>query len=68
MSYCPRCCEWIYSGQTTGESGIYQSHGVSPLCEPCFFDEEAEQEREGTNDLPATLARYRQNDRRLNRS
>ncbi len=64
--YCPRCCERIYDGQTTGESGIYKSHGVSLLCEACFFDEEREVDEKGRNDLPDTLARYRENDRRLN--
>jgi len=46
---------------TTGESGIYRSHDVLELCEPCFFDEEAEIKEKGTNDLPETLERYRAN-------
>ena len=59
--YCPRCNRPIYQGMTTGESGIYRSHDVLELCEPCFFDEEAEIKEKGTNDLPETLERYRAN-------
>lgn len=59
--YCPRCCAYIPERATVGESAIYQSHDVSDLCEPCFFDEDREIEDRGTNNLPDTLERYRQN-------
>ena len=64
--YCPRCCQPIYEGQTTGISGIYKSHGVRDLCEPCFLDEDRQIEDTGTNNLPETLLTYRENDERLN--
>ena len=59
--HCPRCTLWIADGKTTGESGIYGSHDVLDLCEPCFFAEEDEIEERGTNDLPDTLSAYRRN-------
>lgn len=57
---CARCRCSLTDTMTTGDSGIYQSHGIE-LCEPCFFEEDAEIEREGTNNLPDTLKRYREN-------
>lgn len=54
--HCARCKKPVRQGQPEGESGIYQSH--HRLCEPCFFDEDAEIEEKGTNDLPETLAGY----------
>lgn len=58
---CPRCCGWRGSRSSSGQSGLYGSHDIPDLCEPCFFDEEAETEERGTNNLPDTLARYREN-------
>ncbi len=63
--YCPRCSNKIFIGQPTGESQIYRSHGIPDLCEPCWMDEDDEIELAGTNDLPETLAWYRQNMRAL---
>lgn len=58
---CPRCSGWRGSRNSSGQSGLYGSHDIPDLCEPCFFDEEAETEERGTNNLPDTLARYREN-------
>lgn len=63
--YCPRCMSLIPRGSGRGSSSIYQSHDIPDLCEPCFFDEEAEIDERGTNNLPDTLGRYRQNMQRL---
>jgi hypothetical protein len=63
--YCPRCSKFIRNGETRGESSIYGSHDIPDLCEPCFFDEDEEIEEAGTNDLPKTLAWYRENMRAL---
>ena len=61
--FCVRCCEKL--GRVTGESSIYRSDDSHILCEPCFFDEEAEQERRGTNNLPDVLAKYDENIERM---
>lgn len=58
---CARCGKWLRDNETTGESGLYSPHKKYTLCEPCFFDEEAEQEDAGTNNLPNTLAKYEEN-------
>lgn len=59
---CARCRCSLHDSASRGESGIYDPHGEPiDLCEPCFFDEDAEIERKGGNDLPDTLARYRRN-------
>lgn len=65
FDHCPRCMSLIQRGSGRGESQLYQSHDIPDLCEPCFFDEEAEVEERGTNNLPDTLERYRQNMARL---
>lgn len=59
---CGRCCKVLrpYAGETTGDSGIYLSHGID-LCEPCCDAEDQEIDEAGTNDLPDTLKRYREN-------
>lgn len=59
--HCPRCTCAIFWGDATGVSGIYGSDDVDDLCEACFLEEDEQIDREGTNDLPQTLARYRQN-------
>ena len=56
--HCARCGCYLPWGVTTGVSSLYSPHREFTLCEPCFFDEEAEIDREGTNDLPDTLRRY----------
>jgi hypothetical protein len=61
MDVCPRCRCLMHRGATVGESSIYGSHDVGDLCEPCFFEEDEEIEREGTNNLPKTLEFYRRN-------
>ena len=61
FDYCPRCSNLIRSGEARGESAIYGSHDIPDLCEQCFSDEEEEIEQAGTNNLPDTLAWYRQN-------
>lgn len=58
---CPRCGRWIRWDAPSGESGIYGSSDIPDLCEPCWIDEDAEIERQGTNDLPEVLAGYRRN-------
>lgn len=58
---CARCGKWMKYGETEGESGIYSPHKSYTLCEPCFFDEDAQIEEAGTNNLPDTLAKYEEN-------
>ena len=58
---CARCRKLIRRGDTTGESVLYSPNRSFTLCEPCFFEEEAETEQEGTNNLPARIEEYRQN-------
>ena len=58
---CARCGKWIRDGETTGESGLYSPSRAYLLCEPCWLDEEVEQEERGTNNLPDTLAKYDEN-------
>jgi hypothetical protein len=53
---CARCKKHFHNARSSGESGLYGSNHV--LCEPCFFDEDAEIDERGTNDLPDTLAKY----------
>jgi len=57
---CARCVRPL--GEVTGESAIYNPNGPPILlCEPCFFDEDAQITALGGNDLPDTLARYKVN-------
>lgn len=53
---CPRCKRRCLNKEDCGESAIYQSKHL--LCVGCWHDEDAEIEREGTNNLPATLQGY----------
>lgn len=53
---CARCKQFFPNASCSAESGIYQSRHV--LCEPCFFDEDAEIEERGTNNLLDTLEKY----------
>lgn len=53
---CARCKQYFGNARSSGESALYRSRHV--LCEPCFFDEDAEIEERGTNNLPDTLAKY----------
>ncbi len=53
---CPRCKQRVLDRRSYGESAIYGSR--HRLCVPCFHEEDAEIDHEGTNDLPATLASY----------
>jgi len=56
---CARCGKYLKDHETTGESAIYNPTGPKIiLCEGCFFDEDAEIEEAGTNNLPDTLKRY----------
>lgn len=67
QTICARCTRRL--GSATGESAIYnpgRDHGIE-LCEPCFFAEDAEITERGMNDLPDTLAKYRENLRRFGR-
>lgn len=60
---CARCRQPIGRQDTTGESQLYcpgSQHGYI-LCEPCFFEEETEVDKEGTNNLPETLVKYYDN-------
>ena len=58
---CARCRCNLYEQDCTGESGLYSPNRAFTLCEPCFFDEDAEIEKEGTNDLPLRIEQYREN-------
>ena len=53
---CPRCKQPFLNRSDYGESALYRS--MHRLCVPCFYAEDAEIEREGTNDLPETLRSY----------
>lgn len=57
--FCVRC-RWPL-GRSTGESALYSPHREFTLCEPCFFEEDAQIEAAGTNNLPEQVERYRQN-------
>ena len=56
LSICPRCKLRVLDHSDYGESAIYGS--MHRLCVPCFLDEDAEIDREGTNNLPKTLKSY----------
>lgn len=56
MNRCPRCKKYCLDKNDCGESAIYRSRHL--LCVACWHDEDAEIDREGTNDLPATLKSY----------
>jgi len=56
MLICPRCKQRCLSEREYGESSIYRSR--HRLCVPCWHDENAQIDREGTNNLSATLASY----------
>lgn len=58
---CARCRCNIERGDSSGESGLYSPNRSFTLCEPCFFAEDEETEREGTNNLPDRLEEYRKN-------
>jgi hypothetical protein len=53
---CPRCKERSLDPRSYGESALYRSQ--HRLCVPCFHAEDAEIEREGTNNLPERLKAY----------
>lgn len=55
-SVCPRCKQRCLDRRSYGESAIYRSR--HRICMPCFEDEDAQIERDGTNNLPETLAKY----------
>ena len=44
---CPGCGMII--GDSTGECGIFGSHDIPDLCEPCYLAEDDLIEQEGTN-------------------
>lgn len=56
LSICPRCKRRVLDHSNYGECALYRSK--HRLCVSCWHAEEAEIDREGTNDLPATLASY----------
>ncbi len=56
MLVCPRCKKRSLNPRSYGESGLYRSNHI--LCVDCFHEEDAEIEREGTNNLPERLASY----------
>lgn len=60
---CSRCRKPVdQMKDCLGESGIYSSTGRAfTLCEQCFFDEDLEIERTGTNNIPERLDEYRAN-------
>ena len=51
-------CGANLEGKPRGNSSIYGATSEHVLCEPCFFEEEAMQEAEGTNNLPHVLEKY----------
>lgn len=53
---CPRCKKRVLDRRNCGESAIYKSRHL--ICVSCWHDEDAEIEREGTNNLPDRLAAY----------
>lgn len=53
---CPRCKRRCLNKADYGESALYRSRHL--LCVGCWHDEDAEIDREGTNDLPITLRSY----------
>lgn len=53
---CPRCKKRCLDERSCGESALFKSRHL--ICVPCFHDEDAEIEREGTNNLPSRLAAY----------
>ena len=56
LSVCPRCKERVLDRSNCGESGLYKSRHL--ICVPCFHAEDAEIDREGTNNLPDRLRDY----------
>jgi hypothetical protein len=60
---CVRCLHRLGETEAEGESGIYSPDRPFLLCEPCFFAEDEEIEREGTNNLPERIKQYRENER-----
>lgn len=63
---CARCGGVL--GRSTGTSSIYRREHTTLshlreilLCEPCFFEEEAQTEEAGTNNLPSVLDNYARN-------
>lgn len=56
LAICPRCKQRALDPDNYGESAIYRSQ--HRLCNPCWDIEKGEIDREGTNDLPVTLAGY----------
>lgn len=45
---CPGCGQIL--NNTVGECAIYGSHDIPDLCEPCWLEEDALIDQEGTND------------------
>lgn len=56
MKLCPRCKKYTLNERDNGESSLYMSNHL--LCVPCFFEEDAEIEERGGNNLPDTLRSY----------
>ena len=56
LAICPRCKRRVLDDDSYGESALYRSQ--HRLCNPCWDAEHDEINREGTNDLPATLTCY----------
>lgn len=56
--YCARCGKYIRDGETTGESGLYSPKRAFTLCEKCWLEEDAEIEKNGSNDMPSVVASY----------
>lgn len=56
LKTCPRCKQPSLDINDCGESQIYRSRHL--ICNPCWHEEDAEIEREGTNDLPDRLRSY----------
>jgi len=55
---CANCKRPIVGSDGGSESSVYSPDRAFILCEPCWLQENAEIDREGTNDLPQRVKRY----------
>lgn len=58
---CANCGCFIGERMADGLSSVYSPDRAFRLCEPCWLEEDAEIERQGTNDLPHLRERYEAN-------
>lgn len=53
------CCGENISHRGDGISGVYSPDLEFLLCEDCWYEEEAEIDERGTNDLPHRIVHYK---------